>query len=265
MNLQATVNSAANVATKKSHTFRSVLTGFASIATVAALSGVAWAQDTAPAAGTTMTPIEFFKAGGFVMWPLLIISLTAITVIVERFIAYNTLANTASGLVANVVQKLRGGDYQGALGLAGQQQGPVADVVTTLIQNRNDPKDLLESRAEEVVVAYELKLDKFMWLLDSATTLSPLLGLLGTIIGMVRVFQKFQGAGQSEAAKASVLGGVGESLYATASGIFIALICFGFYNYFSSRRRSAVGETEQAATRVITALEEARRKAAPVR
>ncbi len=266
MNLQATINSAAHVAVKKSRTLRSWVTGAATFATLVAASGAVWAQDTAAAPeAKTMGPVEFFNAGGFVMWPLLALSLTAITVIVERFMAYRTLANTAPGLVPSVIQKLRGGDFQGALGLAGQQQGPVADVLTTLIQNRNDTKDLLESRAEEVVVAYELKLEKFMWLLDSATTLSPLLGLLGTIIGMVRVFQKFQGAGQSEAAKASVLGGVGESLYATASGIFIALICFGFYNYFTSRRRNALGETEQAATRTITALEEAQRKIAPPR
>ena len=263
MNLQATVNSTANRAATKSTPFRVCLTGLATLTTVLALSGVAFAQGEAEVAN--LGPIEFFKAGGFVMWPLLAISITAITVIVERFIAYGTLANTAPGLVAGAIQKIRGGDYQGALGLAGQQQGPVADVVTTLVQNRSDPKELLESRAEEVVVAYELKLEKFMWLLDSATTLSPLLGLLGTIIGMVRVFQKFQGAGQSEAAKGSVLNGIGESLYATASGIFVALICFGFYNYFNARRRNAIGETEQAATRVITAIEEGNRKAAPVR
>ncbi len=263
MNFQATVTSMANTAAEKTRPLRTVMTGLATLATVAALSGAAWAQESAPATeAAPMGPWEFFQAGGFVMWPLLFISVAAIAVIVERMMAYGELANTAPGLVSSVIQKLRGNDYQGALSLAGQQKGPVADVVTTLIQNRNDPKDLLESRAEEVAVAYELKQEKFMWLLDSATTLSPLLGLLGTIIGMVRVFQKFQGAGQSETAKASVLGGVGESLYATASGIFVALICFGFYNYFTSRRRNAIGETEQAATRVITALEEARRKAA---
>ncbi|MBC8142290.1 MAG: MotA/TolQ/ExbB proton channel family protein [Armatimonadetes bacterium] len=265
MNLQATVNSAANRAATKG-IFRSCLTGIATVTVLAALHGVAFAQEAAPAATeANLGPIEFFNAGGFVMWPLLIISLTAIAVIVERFLAYGTLANTASGLVPSVIQKIRGGDFQGALGLAGQQQGPVADVVTTLVQNRTDPKDLLEARAEEIVMAYELKLEKFMWLLDSATTLSPLLGLLGTIIGMVRVFQKFGSAGQSEADKAQVLGGVGESLYATATGIFVALICFGFYNYFVARRRSAVGETEQAATRVITAIEETNRKTVPVR
>jgi len=262
MNLQATAI-AAGTAAKKTRSFRSVMTGLATIATVACLSGAAWAQDAAPA--KQMGPLEFFQKGGFVMYPLLLLSLTAIAVIVERFIAYNLLAATSPGLVPNVIQKIRSGDYQGALGLAGQQQGPVADVVTTVVQNRNDDKEILESRAEEIVVAYELRMEKFMWLLDSATTLSPLLGLLGTIIGMVRVFQKFQGAGQSEAAKAGVLNGVGESLYATASGIFVALICFLFYNYFTARRRNAVGETEQAATRVLTAVSEAQRKTAPSR
>ena len=261
MNLQATVNTAVTVAASKTRTLRNAVSGLATVAAVTCLSAPAWAQEATEA--KSLNPIQFFQAGGFVMYPLLAVSLTAITVIVERFIAYNQLANTAPGLVQSAIQKIRGGDFQGALGLAGQQQGPVADVITALVQNRNDDKATLESRADEVVTAYELKLEKFMWLLDSATTLSPLLGLLGTIVGMVRVFQKFQGAGSSESGKASVLGGVGESLYATATGIFIALICFGFYNYFSARRRAAIGETEQAANRVLTAIEEATRKSAP--
>ena len=209
MNLQATVKTAATVAASKSRTLRNAVSGLATVAAVTYFSGTAWAQDAGAPEAKSLNPIQFFNAGGFVMWPLLFVSLTAITVIVERFIAYNQLANTAPGLVHSVIQKIRGGDFQGALGLAGQQQGPVADVITALVQNRNDDKSTLESRADEVVTAYELKLEKFMWLLDSATTLSPLLGLLGTIIGMVRVFQKFQGAGSSESGKASVLGASG--------------------------------------------------------
>src|SRR5205814_2144651 len=94
-----------------------------------------------------------------------------------------------------------------------------------------------------------------MVVLDTTTTISPLLGLLGTIIGMVGTFTAIaaqQNRGNSDA----VLAGVGEALYATATGIAIAVICFVAYNYFAARLRTITAETEQAATKLLNVLTE---------
>jgi biopolymer transport protein ExbD len=97
---------------------------------------------------------------------------------------------------------------------------------------------------------YFIRLERFLPAIDTFTTLSPLLGLLGTILGMVRVFQQFSSAGSDEG-KAHILSGVGESLYATAFGITIAVFSFAIYNYFSSRQRTISLDTEQGAQRLL--------------
>jgi biopolymer transport protein ExbB len=91
--------------------------------------------------------------------------------------------------------------------------------------------------------------------LDTTTTISPLLGLLGTIVGMIGTFNAIS-AQQSRGHSDAVLAGVGEALYATASGILIAVVCFMAYNYFTSRLRTITAETEQAATKLINVLTE---------
>src|SRR6185369_13911446 len=107
-----------------------------------------------------------------------------------------------------------------------------------------------EVTAEE----YLIQLERYLPALDTFTTLSPLLGLLGTILGMVRVFQQFTAAANDEGAKQKILAGVGEALYATAFGIFIAICCFAVYNYFAARERAISIATQQAATRLIAVL-----------
>ena len=94
-----------------------------------------------------------------------------------------------------------------------------------------------------------------MPLLDTATTISPLLGLLGTITGMIGTFNAIaaaHGQGNTDA----ILAGVGEALYATATGLMIAVICFIAYNYFTARLHVIVSETEQGATKLMNMLTE---------
>jgi len=106
---------------------------------------------------------------------------------------------------------------------------------------------------EETAQEYFIRLERYLFVLDTITTMAPLLGLLGTIIGMTRTFNLFEAA-QKAGDTTGVLNGVAEALYATASGIAVALICFAGYNFFASRLRDITAETAQAATRVLNVL-----------
>ena len=101
--------------------------------------------------------------------------------------------------------------------------------------------DLLADRLEEAILLEVPKLDRLMWILDTAVTLAPLLGLFGTIIGM---FNAFAGLGQSSAVPTQVTGGVGEALIATASGLLIAMIGLVFLNSLNNRVRLLVHQLE---------------------
>jgi biopolymer transport protein ExbB len=201
-----------------------------------------------------MNLIQIFNSGGPVMYPLLLMAVLAIYFTYDRFTAYSQTGSLAPGLVDETLDLVKKGREGDALKRAEEAPGPVAATIATILRNRNAPIENIEREAEVTGEEYLTKLERFLPALDTFTTLSPLLGLLGTILGMVRVFQQFTAAANDESAKQRILAGVGESLYATAFGLIIAIFCFAVYNYFASRQRSIGIETQQAATKLIATL-----------
>ena len=199
--------------------------------------------------------IDIFRAGGPIMWPLLFIAIAAVVFTVNRFLAYAQDGGTSPGLTTDVLNMVKEGRSGDALRRAEGAKGPVAACLALILRNRNQPLSDVERQVEATGEDYFLRLERYLPALDTFTTLSPLLGLLGTILGMVKVFQQFTSA-NDENAKQRILAGVGESLYATAFGISIAVFCFAVYNYFSARQRSVSIETQQAATKLIAQLHE---------
>ncbi|HLJ53877.1 MAG TPA: MotA/TolQ/ExbB proton channel family protein [Chthonomonadaceae bacterium] len=198
---------------------------------------------------------HFIHAGGFVMYPLLLLSVAAGIVIVERLLAFRQFGDLSPGLLDQAIKLCRAGRFDEALRACRQRSGPLAASLAAIIEHRNQPVREVERIVEEIGQDYFIKLERLLPVIDTTTTISPLLGLLGTIIGMVGTFQAIaaqQGKGNNDA----VLNGVGEALYATATGITIAVICFMAYNYFAARLRTVTAETEQAATKLLNALTE---------
>jgi biopolymer transport protein ExbB len=203
--------------------------------------------------------IHFIRAGGFVMYPLLLLSLIAVGVIAERFLAFRQMGHLSPGLLSEVERRSIDGDYDAAMLACQASRGPVAACLGTVIRHRHQPVSEVERLVEETGQEYFIALECFLPILDTATTISPLMGLLGTIVGMIGAFNAIalqQAHGNNDA----VLHGVGEALYATATGITIAVLCFIAYNYFSARLRNVVSETERSATRLINVLTEQRRQ-----
>jgi biopolymer transport protein ExbB len=200
--------------------------------------------------------VHFIKAGGFVMYPLLLLSLTALVVIAERFLAYRQLGKLAPGLLGDVIARCREGHYEDALNACKARTGPVAACLTIILQHHHQPTREVERLVEETGQDYFIRLERLLPVLDTTTTISPLLGLLGTIAGMIGTFNAIGSAQRGNSNSDAVLSGVGEALYATATGILIAVICFVAYNYFAARLRTITSETEQAATKLLNALTE---------
>jgi len=201
--------------------------------------------------------VHFFQAGGWVMYPLLILSFSAIAVIVERLLAYRTIAFEAPGLLKEVVDLCKKNEFDQATKRAESQPGPVASCLATILRHRGLDVEDVERNVQEVGEQYFIELERRLPVLDTTTTISPLLGLLGTLFGMISTFRQI-GASKSQGATDSILSGVGEALYATATGLTIAVVCFIAYNYFASRSRAVSSETEQSATKLINTLRELR-------
>lgn len=198
---------------------------------------------------------HFIHGGGVVMYPLLLLSLVAVVVMVERFLAFRQLGNLAPGLLEQTIRLCREGRYDEALSACENRQGPLAACLATILKHRNSPTREMERLVEETGQAYFIRLEKPLPILDTTTTVSPLLGLLGTIVGMIGTFNAIalqQNKGNTDA----ILAGVGEALYATATGLTIAVVCFMGYNYFTARLRVVTSETERAVTKLINVLSE---------
>jgi|GEM_PF-88956 len=204
---------------------------------------------------------EILIKGGPVMWPLLVISLLAIAFAVERLIAFNQFGSTAPELTEEIIQLAQQGRWREAQRRTEEVPGPVAATLGAVIDARDMPLEDMEREASVVGEDYFIRLERFLPALDTFTTLSPLLGLLGTILGMVKVFQQFTAAANDDSAKNEILAGVGESLYATAFGIAIAIISFAVYNYFSARQRKITIETDKAMNELIGAINTIRTEA----
>jgi biopolymer transport protein ExbB len=187
------------------------------------------------------------------MYPLLALSLVAVGVIIERVLSYRTIANDAPGLLSEVVAKCRRNEFDEALALCQAQPGPVSACLATVLTHRELPVEDIERNVQEVGEEYFIQIERFLPILDTTTTISPLLGLLGTLFGMIGTFQAIA-ASKNQGSRDSILPGVGEALYATATGLTVAVICFVAYNYFSSQQRKVTIETEQASTKLINEL-----------
>lgn len=201
------------------------------------------------------TVVHFIRAGGFVMYPLLVLSLLAVCVIAERFIAFAQFGGLAPGLLAETLRRVRTNELAEAERSCASRPGPLAACLAVILRHRNSPMREVERLVEETGQSYFIRLERFLPILDTTTTISPLLGLLGTIVGMIGTFNAIA-AQQTRGNSDAVLSGVGEALYATATGLIIAVICFIAYNYFSARLRTITAETEQASTKLINALAE---------
>lgn len=201
---------------------------------------------------------EFIMRGGFMMYPLLLSALVALTVIFERFYVMNNAFKTPPALVSETMKKVRNNQIQEAVALCQSSKTPVASVLSAGLQHFSNPTEEMElamkNQAEEWVPILEKRIE----IIDTVITAAPLMGLLGTITGMMASFRVLSEKGVNE--PNAITGGVAEALIATATGLVIALCCLVAYNYLSSRVKVFIYEVEAAASKLAEARMAAKRK-----
>jgi biopolymer transport protein ExbB len=201
-----------------------------------------------------MQILRFIEAGGFVMWPLLLLCVACFAVIIERLMAFAGTRNSPD-FVAKTVALAREGDFDAAQSACAAQRGPVAACCATILRHRGEKIALIERRVEETAQKSWLELEKFLPLLETTATIAPLLGLLGTLVGMIGTFNAIATA-RSRGNSDAILSGIGEALYATATGITLAVIAFVAYGFFTARLRRLTGEVEHGATQLLNVLQQ---------
>jgi biopolymer transport protein ExbB len=188
--------------------------------------------------------VGYFKKGGPIMWPLLILSILAVTVIFERltFLAKERHRRDAQ-VVQEILSQVRDGDLDGAVRAGHGSTDFIARALTYALSHKDRSlTDALSQASMREVVRYERGIS----ILDTIVTMAPLLGLLGTVTGMMGSFGMLGGGELS--APAQITGGIAEALIATAFGLGIAITTLVPLNYLHRKSEQARHEVEDAAT-----------------
>jgi biopolymer transport protein ExbB len=194
--------------------------------------------------------ISFLLKGGLMMWPLAVCAVLSAVVMIERFFVLRTALRGSRDMLREVRDALADGRGDGARQFLEMQEGPVARILLTAVQNRDADRKRIESFIEEVAIEETPRLSKGLSILDTIITVAPLLGLLGTVTGMMKAFQVVA-ISSGLRAPTAITGGVAEALIATATGLAIAIVTLVGYNYLSDQVKTVVSEMEIAATKVI--------------
>ncbi len=196
--------------------------------------------------------LEFFSAGGWMMYPLLISSILAIGIIAERFWSLQSKRIAPPELITQIWQWLRFNQVDKQHIEALQNNSPLGQILAAGLINRNSSRDITKENIEDVGRHVTLSLEKNLNTLGTIATIAPLMGLLGTVIGMIKVFAVIttEGVGNPE----TLAGGISEALITTATGLLIAIPTLIFYRYFRGKVAHLVVDMEEQAMKLIEIL-----------
>ncbi len=197
--------------------------------------------------------IETLKMGGVVMIPLLIGSIITLAVILERLFTLLSTERGGDAFRNRLGQLIRSGQLKEAQEWLRGLKGPVAAVARAAVDSWDKPTPVLEATMATAARRAVPPLERHLSVLETAITAAPLVGLLGTITGMMGVFRVVAQrlAHDPQADTSHVTAGIGEALVATAFGILIAVIAVLFYNSFRSWIDSLLDESELVAAEVM--------------
>jgi len=197
--------------------------------------------------------LELIKAGGLLMWPILICSVISLSIIIERFWSLQQKRIAPKHLVAQVWQWAKVGHLDNKRIQNLRVSSPLGRILAAGLVNRSHEREVMKESIEEIGRQVAHSLDRFLNTLGTIASISPLLGLLGTVIGMIKVFAVITTRGVGDA---SILaGGISEALLTTAAGLSVAIPTLMFHRYFRGKVNDLVMTMEQEALKMVEVMQ----------
>ncbi len=195
---------------------------------------------------------ELVKSGGWLMLPIILCSIISISIIAERFWSLRRDKVLPKHLVANVWSAIKKDNLQRADIEAISKESALGQILSAGLLNRNESreriKECIEERGREVVH----DLERFLNTLGTIASISPLLGLLGTVIGMISVFAAITQHGVGD--PGALAGGISQAMITTAAGLTVAIFSLVFYRYFRRKVDGIVVIMEREAIKMVDVL-----------
>jgi biopolymer transport protein ExbB len=200
---------------------------------------------------------EIVRRGGVLMWPIILCSIVALAIIIERLVQVRRAGKLTRAFLAKVEQALVSGQSAEVEKLSNSSEGPMASVFRAGLGAASLGEERVKEALNEAGQREIAGLEKYMGGLATIVGGAPLLGFLGTVLGMIQAFQRIEQLGGN--VNASVLaGGIWQALITTAAGLSVAIPTFFVHNYILARIRSVVLQMEENSNRLIRALREKR-------
>lgn len=191
---------------------------------------------------------DIIIAAGWPIWPLIATSVFGVAIILERFWSLRESHVIPQNLMEDVKKLVGSGSIKRDAVEALRVNSPLGQIMAVAIENQNSSLEIIKDSIEEAGSLVSYKLERYLGALSTISTVAPLLGLFGTIIGMVELFSSFTSSGHDVAVFAR---GISIALYNTAGGIVVAVPAMIAFRYFRSKVDHLVNEMEQQALHLV--------------
>ena len=198
---------------------------------------------------------EFLAKGGVLVIPILACSVLALAIFVERLIQYSRMGSRGAGLAERVAKLVKGGNEAEARKIAEQSNSPTGRVLARAMDVKKDNKEVLATVINNAIDDEVRDLSTYVQALATIGNIAPLLGLLGTVIGMIRAFMVIQQMGGKVNA-AVLAGGIWEAMLTTALGLAVALPTMVAHSYLIARIRRYEAKLESGAVMFLKEITE---------
>lgn len=196
--------------------------------------------------------LELITAGGWLMIIIIACSVVAIAICIERSYVLNRRRIAPPHLLGNVWKQLKAGELDGPKLRILRDSSPLGRILAAGLANAHHGRDVMKESIEEAAGHVVHDLERYLNTLGTIAAIAPLLGLLGTVVGMIRVFAEIMAQGTGNAS--ALAGGISEALITTAAGLCVAIPALVMHRYFSGRIDGIVIELEQQTIKLVDAL-----------
>lgn len=193
--------------------------------------------------------LEIVQSGGWLMLPILICSLVAMAIVGERFWTLRRSRLAPEGLVGRVQASLKKSSPDRAMLQQLASDSPLGRILATGLANAGKGRDIMKESIEEVASQVVHDLERFLNTLGTVAAITPMLGLLGTVVGMIDVFSAIMLHGAGDAAL--LAGGISKALITTAAGLSVAIPAMFFHRFFVRRVEEITVAMEQQAISLV--------------
>jgi biopolymer transport protein ExbB len=196
--------------------------------------------------------LELLMAGGWLMVLIILCSIIVVAICIERLYTLNPRKIAPPHLLATVWKQLKGGEMDAERLRTLRQASPLGRILAAGLNNAYHGRDVMKESIQEAAAHVVHDLERYLNTLGTIAAVAPLLGLLGTVVGMIKVFAEImtQGTGNASA----LAGGISEALITTAAGLTVAIPALVMHRYFVGRIDGIVVELEQETIKLVDAL-----------